>query len=202
MFDAICESGKKAFSEMKGHWGIAAVMTLVMLLLLGAVSKLLGMVQEDIELLGTLVVFPLLWGYDIAFLRNHRGEQESVMVSRLFDAFKDFGRIYITMLLVYIYTVLWTFLLVVPGIIKGLSYAMTTYILRDNADLKEDAAIELSMAMMQGHKMELFCMYLVFLLSCIITLGLGLYWFMPWFSQTKAIFYERIKAEYEQNQCV
>ena len=61
-----------------------------------------------------------------------------------------------------IYTFLWSLLLIIPGVIKGLSYSMTPFILTDKPELSANEAIELSMKMMDGHKMDLFVLLLIF----------------------------------------
>lgn len=87
-----------------------------------------------------------------------------------------------------------------PGIIKAFSYAMTPFILRDHPDLRYNGAIELSMAMMRGHKADLFWLYLSFIgwfLLCILTLGIGYFWLEPYMTSSMANFYEEVKAEFE-----
>lgn len=98
-----------------------------------------------------------------------------------------------------IYAVLWALLLIIPGIVKAYSYAMTPYILYDNPKLQGNAAIELSMRMMRGHKLELFLLHLSFIgwfLLCILTLGIGFLWLTPYVHSTQAAFYEDVKEEY------
>ena len=63
--------------------------------------------------------------------------------------------------------------------------------------------IEKSMKMMDGHKFDLFYLYLTFIgwgLLCILTLGIGLLWFVPYMQSALAHFYEDVKAEYEAAQ--
>ena len=141
------------------------------------------------------------WSYYVTFLANHRKtDADPFNVSRLFDGYRDFTRIFFTTLLTNVYIFLWTLLLIVPGIIKALSYSMTAFILRDNKEVKYNEAIELSMAMMEGHKMELFWLYLTFIgwaILCIFTLGIGCFWLVPYMSSTFANFYEEVKADYQ-----
>ena len=77
---------------------------------------------------------------------------------------------------------------------------MVSYILKDDPTLKNNAAIEKSMKMMEGHKMQLFLLDLSFLgwvlLSC-LTLGLGFLLLIPYIQTTRAHFYEDLKAETE-----
>ena len=132
------------------------------------------------------------------FLRNLRDPHFDEL-GALFDGFRDFGRIFLTLFLQGVYTLLWTLLLIIPGIVKAYSYAMTSYILYDNPELQGNAAIEKSMRMMRGHKLELFLLHLSFIgwaLLCILTLGIGLFWLVPYVQASQAAFYEDVKEEY------
>lgn len=87
-------------------------------------------------------------------------------------------------------------------IIKSLSYFLSSYLLKDNPELKNNAAIELSMQMMKGYKMKLLLLNLSFIgwtFLCILTLGVGLLWLIPYIDASCARFYEEVKAEFEQN---
>lgn len=181
----------RALASLKGKWGTGALATLVYLIVAVGVSFI-----PMVSMVSQLVTIPLGWGFSVLFLSIAR--QQQVGVGNLFDGFSDYGRVFFTQLLVGIYTFLWALLLIVPGIIKGYSYALTPYILRDEPELKYNAAIERSMQMMQGHKMELFLLHLSFLgwwLLCILTLGIGLLWLSPYQSTTQAHFYEVLRAE-------
>lgn len=122
----------------------------------------------------------------------------SLYIGKLFDGFKDFGRVWGTLILVAIYTILWTCLLIIPGIVKSYSYALTPFILKDEPELKYNAAIEKSMRMMDGYKMKLFLLDLSFIgwmILSILTLGIGLLFLQPYMNTARAAFYEDLKAE-------
>ena len=98
----------------------------------------------------------------------------------------------------YGFTILWSLLLVIPGIIKSYSYAMTSFILKGEPEMKNNAAIEKSMAMMEGNKMKLFMLDLSFIgwaILCIFTLGIGLLFLQPYVAISRAAFYEDLKAQ-------
>ena len=87
-------------------------------------------------------------------------------------------------------------LLFIPGYIKAFSYAMTPYILKDNPEMKNNAAIEESMRMMDGHKLELFMLDLSFIgwvILSILTCGIGLLWLIPYINMAHVNFYEDLK---------
>jgi len=170
-------------------WVMGAVTTLVF----GAVSG----AASYIPVVGTiLVALPMMYGYSIVMLSVMRGGEMNI--GGLFDGFNDFGRIVGTKLLQAIYTFLWTLLLVIPGIIKNYSYAMTDFILKDQPELANNAAIEKSMAMMDGNKMKLFLLDLSFIgwaILCLFTFGIGFFFLQPYVQVAHAAFYEDLKAQ-------
>lgn len=88
-------------------------------------------------------------------------------------------------------------------IAKGISYCLTPYILYDYPNLKYDAAIELSKAMMKGHKWQMFRLTLTFVgysMISLITLNIAFLWLAPYMCATMANFYEVLKENYIQKQ--
>ena len=58
--------------------------------------------------------------------------------------------------------------------------------------------IDRSMAMMKGHKWELFLLdlsYIGWLLLGLLSLGIGLLWIIPWMNMARVKFYEELKRE-------
>ncbi|MBQ2045527.1 MAG: DUF975 family protein, partial [Bacteroidaceae bacterium] len=159
------KAGKK---DLKGRWLEAALLTFVLMLITFLVSGIVGggldLIYKGLRTFSSLLLLPLSWGWSMTFLECHRGENDPFNdpfnIKNLFVGYKDFSRIFTTIFLQGLYTILWTLLLIVPGIIKSLSYALTPYILKDYPELKNNQPIELSMAMMQGYKLELFILQL------------------------------------------
>ena len=183
-----------AHQALRGSWGIAAVATFLYQAIFSALLSI-----PVVGYLIALLILPLEWGYEVMFLKKNRGESE-LKLGGMFQGFSDYGRILGTMILRYLYVFLWSLLLVVPGIIKSYSYSMTNYILNDEPELAYNAAIEKSMAMMDGHKFDLFELQLTFIgwgLLCILTLGIGVLWLQPYMSMATVEFYKDVKAEYE-----
>ena len=73
-----------------------------------------------------------------------------------------YGKNTLTLFLRDLYSVLWTLLLIVPGIIKSLEYSMIPYILAENPQMSRKRAFELSKAMMDGQKWDAFVLDLSF----------------------------------------
>lgn len=204
----------RALNNLEGNWGSAAILTLVYVLVVSVVSKILstgcqwslpdpaGMYLGMTFNIGWIIFcLPIGWAFFVSFLDFIRGDK--LRISKLWVGFKDGNwlRIMGTMLLVEIYTFLWTLLLIIPGIIKSLSYSQTAFILRDNPELKYNEAIEKSMRMMEGHKTELFWLYLSFIgwaILSLMTLCIGFLLLLPYFYSTLVHFYEDLKAEQAQ----
>jgi len=132
-------------------------------------------------------------------------DTDNVDMNLLFDGFKGerYLRNVAQMFLKYLFIFLWTLLLIVPGIIKTFSYAMVPFILADDAiELGEESSITVSRRMMHGHKGELFVLYLSFIGWMLLSmLTLGVLWLLyvgPYFEQTRAIFYEKVKTAYQE----
>lgn len=205
------EIRQDALSIMKGNWKPAVVVTLVYLLVVYAgtfVAALVGKgvgepvggaVQEILSLLvAILVIYPMTFSLVKLFLGFVRGEHQ-LHVGGVFDAFNSpyYGKSIGLYLLTMIFTFLWTLLLIVPGIIKSLSYALAPYILAENPELTANEAINRSMEMMNGHKMDLFLMvlgYAGFALLSLLALGIPLLWLYPYYQVVIAKFYEEVKA--------
>lgn len=202
MIKSASEIRSAARKALSGHWAEAAMLTFIYCLVAWAFSAIVGgleYVQAGLGTVASLLLLPLGWGYAVVFLANSRGAEDPFNASRLFDGYKDFGRVFTTTLLTQIYICLWTLLFIIPGIIKSLSYAMTPFVLRDNPEMKNNEAIELSMKMMNGHKGDLFWLYLTFIgwgILCIFTFGIGYFWFAPYVQASTAQFYEEVKEDY------
>ena len=159
------ELKNRAIDALTGNWGLGAVITLVYGLVMNTPTlpyRIMESVASSSFSLIALLLLPLGFGYTVRGIK--------LDFARLFDGFKDYGRILGTMLLTTVYTFLWTLLLVIPGIMKSYSYAMTLFILKDYPELQYNAAIEKSMAMMSGHKMKMFLLASLVGLFCAVLL--------------------------------
>lgn len=190
----------QAKATLKGYEGKAAIFTLLYLVIVSAISAPLSFLPGLGSLIASVITIPIGYVFLISFLRLLRINQQGISdpkcmdVSTLFTQFN--GRIIGTLFLEAVYIFLWSLLLIIPGIIKTYSYAMTEYILEDNPDLEYNGAIEASMAMMDGKKMKLFLLDLSFIgwfILCILTLGILWLWVGPYWYSARAAFYEDIK---------
>ena len=164
--------------------------------------KLLKIFSNSSFLLNFFLLYPLSLGYSVAHKELLQNGDAAITRNTVRLAFSDYVRNAVSILLVYLYTLLWTLLFIVPGIIKGLAYSLTPFIVKDNPQLSPNQAINLSMKMMKGHKFDLFYLYLSFIgwiLLAILTLGIGLLWVIPYMQTSMAAFYLDVKNDYNNN---
>lgn len=151
------------------------------------------------SLLSILVINVLVVGFMNAFLKFYRDKDTAITRNMFAIAFKDYGHKILGMFLMGLFIALWTLLLIIPGIIKTFSYAMTPFILHEYPTVGVNDAIDISRKMMKGHKLDLFLLELSFIgwaFLCVLTLGIGFLWLTPYMQTSISIFYEDVKAEY------
>ena len=199
--DSITNYKNRALSALENKWGNFVLITFVYGFIIGITQVLSGNKDSPaiLHLIG-LVLFilalPLTWGYQTLFLGAVRGGDATA--KDMFEGYNKelFSRVLTTTLLYYVYVFLWSLLLLIPGCIKSYSYAMTPYILKDNPEMKNNAAIEESMRMMDGHKLELFLLDLSFIgwaILSILTCCIGFLWLVPYMNMARVNFYEDLK---------
>ncbi|MBR6329460.1 MAG: DUF975 family protein [Lachnospiraceae bacterium] len=96
-----------------------------------------------------------------------------------------------------LYTVLWSMLFIIPGIIKTYEYSMIPYILMEHPDIDSKEAFRLSKQMMDGDKWNLFVLQLSFIgwhiLSLFTCFLLSIFYVNPYLHHTLAEFYGIVK---------
>lgn len=107
-------------------------------------------------------LLPVIIGYNWLMLETVRGKSSSLR--DVFTPFRHrYGKHLLAGLLVMLFQVLWSLLLLVPGIVKYFSYAFTFFILRDEPDLSITEAITKSRTLMRGRKWDAFKLILPFI---------------------------------------
>lgn len=207
-----------AREKLRGNWGISILTGFVASLLGGLIAATasinLNVLEDHLDrlpievlriLLAVLSFAALLGvvtfiiggviqlGYARYLLNQHDGHP--FRFGDLFSQFDRFGTGFAQAFLRNLYTILWTLLFIVPGLIKGFSYAMTPFILADHPEMTASEAITASRKLMDGHKGELFVLGLSFFgwnLLCIFTLGIASLWITPYLNAAYAAFYREL----------
>jgi uncharacterized membrane protein len=182
---------RKARETLRGRWHYCAGVTLVFMLVSGAPSifKQLG------SLITIVITGPLSLGITAFYLALVHGQTPKL--AAIFDGFRNFLNAFLTYLLMMVFVILWLLLLIVPGIIAALSYALSFYILAENPAMVPMEVLRRSKQMMNGYKLKLFYLGLRFIgwgILCIFTLGIGFLWLIPYAMTSVTLFYEDVKS--------
>ncbi|WP_348635960.1 DUF975 family protein [Lactobacillus sp. ESL0684] len=222
------ELKENAKAKLHGNWGWAATIGLIMIIIyiifglitFSTTSDSFDLASYNKQLAGNFsssnfwagrannfgsnfIIGFLMLSAAIVFLHFLEGRKDHA-IGGAFSVFTD-GRFvpeFLNYLLSYIFQWLWTLLLVIPGLVKSYSYAMTPYIVNDlvasGQEVGPTTGISASRELMDGHKWELFVLDLSFIgwdILAVLTLGIGFIWLIPYEQTTKANFYRNIAGD-------
>ena len=182
-------------SVLRGEWLYAVL-----------IAAIVGFVAYVTSMVSILIAGILGVGSAAYFLSMVRGEGRHDDLRIAVDgAQKNIGGACITGLLVAIYTMLWSMLFIIPGIVKGLSYSMAYYVRVDNPELSATEAINESKRLMEGHKWQLFCLGFSFVgwfILGTLCFGIGILWASAYMQAATAVFYQELlmEKEYKDNE--
>jgi uncharacterized membrane protein len=185
----------QAKESLRGKWGLAIGTCLIYFLILGTIQ----VIPKIGSFVGLLISGPLILGlatFSLSIVRNQEAKLE-----QLWQGFTNYGPSIGTYILMVIFIILWSLLLIIPGIIASISYSQAFYILADNPQISPMDAIDESKKMMDGHKAKYFGLMMRFFglaLLCILTLGIGFLWLSPYMHVTFALFYDDINPKNEK----
>jgi len=182
---------QQAKTSLEGKWGISIGVTAIYLI----ITLFCGMIPILGSIASLIITGPLMLGVYMFFIKISRNQD--VELSEMFNGFQNFANALVTYLLMAVFVLLWMLLLIVPGIIKAFAYSMTFMILAEKPETAPMEALRESEKMMKGFKMKLFLLSLRFFgwaLLCILTLGIGFLWLMPYMYVSFVKFYDDIKA--------
>ena len=144
------------------------------------------------------LVLSVLFAGFVIFLLNTIRKTEPCL-GNLLDGFGFVFKIILLNILEGLFVMLWSLLLIVPGVIASYRYKMAIYILCDDPSKSVMQCIRESSRMMKGHKWEFFVLNLSFLLwyigGCLPMVGyLVQLWSFPYIQTTKAHYYEQLRS--------
>lgn len=195
---------QKAKESLQGKYGEAVLLVLISGLITGVGSGIfeLGAQLENflLLLLGQIVSFIIngliTFGSLSFYLKVSRGEE--VEFNELFKKTNLFIPYILISLLTGIFTVLWSILFIIPGIIAALSYSQALLIALEEPGIDAMDAIKKSKELMDGHKMDYFVLNLSFIgwgILGIFTCGILYFWLIPYISVTQMHFYNALLEE-------
>lgn len=170
----------------KNNW----LMGVVLILIVSAITT----VASNIPVLPLFLIGPLGVG-TMAFFKAI-ARNGNAKVERLFEGFsKDFGGTLVLGIVTTIFTVLWSLLFLIPGIVKGYAYSMAYYLKSEHEDWDWRRCLDESIKLTNGHKMDLFILDLSFIgwyLVGSLCFGVGTLWVEAYHRQTLVNFYEEL----------
>ena len=193
----------RALASLEGKWGTAAIASLIFFVITMGIDWTITMPMGDNLVMSystssiwTLLCLPLSWGFVVYFLDLIRNKE--LNYGQLFDGYKDFLRIFLAEFLTNLLIAIGCILLIVPGIILAAGLVMTDFILKDDKEISAIDAMKKSWAMTDGHKAELFWLFLSFLgwmVLSFFTLGIGFLFLYPYMQSALAHAYEDLKQD-------
>lgn len=200
----------EALSALRGNWANALVATIILVALALFFSSndainsyyqrivINPFIGYSLSFVSLFVLLPLAVGYSNSMRVLLETGDNRLATNSFSLGFGNWLHVVWGMILSTIYIFLWTLLLIIPGLIKSYSYALTPYILVEHPEMSANEAIEESMRLMDGHKFDLFYLQLSFIgwaILSILSLGLGFFWLIPYQMTAQAAFYRDIKNE-------
>ena len=141
------------------------------------------------------IVNPIMVGCNRFFFKNLDEPANFTNIVHSFD--HNYMNTVKTMFCRDIFTMLWSLLFIIPGIIKSYEYRMIPYILADNPEMDRKEVFALSRKLMTGNKWKAFVLDLSFIgweLLSILTCGiLSIFYVNPYVLSTNAALYEKLR---------
>lgn len=146
-----------------------------------------------IHLLLTLTMQVVRAGFFLFLLNTVRCHAPAF--GNLLDAFGFFPKVLAVVLLQGVLVLLWSLLLIVPGVVAAYRYSQALFLLLDDPTRSPIQCLRESRTMMQGHKAELFELDLSFfgwyLLGALPYIGYAVQlWSIPYIYTTKTLYFE------------
>lgn len=182
---------QNAKQQIKGKIGILFVISLIVFAInyVATLIPFAGAIANAIFITPAFSVATIMIYFKVC-------DYQEFKVGEIFDGFYHFWGAFKITFLVGLFTVLWSLLFVIPGIVKSYSYSMALYIWTENKEMGALEAISKSKEMMYGHKMDYFVLQLSFIgwgLLTAITFGIAGIYVVPYVYATTINFYRSLK---------
>ncbi|TVP90841.1 DUF975 family protein [Alkalibacterium sp.] len=215
---SISEIKREAKDQLSGRWREAILLHLIpvaiAVLFAGGIYGLdlmsltrLYNTGEQVDLVVSFLVTFISIGISFTLLDMVRSREfviQPLQHSVQIFSKKYFIPIFIIQMLQVVFVTLWSFLFIIPGIIKSYSYSQAFFIYKDRRNSQPEEfptsleCITESREMMNGHKLELFVLHLSFIgwhLLEAFTLGIAALYVRPYLNTAEAVFYNKLAKE-------
>lgn len=211
---------EEAKAQLQGNWRSAIFLSMIpvlfsILFVNNSREVVMNNIPSAIEatniILNTVQGF-LSMGVMYTFMDFVRNRDNGYVIEPLRGVIQPFRLEYFLNLLLlkllkYLYIILWSLLLIIPGIIKAYEYSQAEKIYKDKVDSTGEQplakeCIKESQRLMKGNKLSLFTLNLSFIgwhLLAIFSYGIGYIWLTPYTTMSDVIFFENISDERYRN---
>jgi len=217
----ISEIKYDARQSLKGEWGKVVGLTFLYLVLSvginlsieiyasgGFINWLNQEYTPPLASILTAIISVILIPLSIAIVWFYLDlvREKNAEISQVFTIYTDVKamlKVIGASIMVGIFTFLWSLLLIIPGIIKGLAYSQTFMLLKDHPEYSIFEAITESRRRMHGYKWKYFLLNLSFIgwgILCLISLGIGFLWLTPYVYASNATFYQNLIADTDEKE--
>lgn len=178
----------------RNYWPVVGT-TIVAMLLYGLANGI-----PTVGVAAGIFVYPIILGLMLYYIDLSEGRD-----AKIGDIFENGfnGKYYLRRVGGYawelLFTLLWSLLFVIPGIVKSYSYSLTSYILAKYPEVEAKEALKISMRLMDGKKADLFVLHLSFIgwgILSSLTLGLlGIFYVLPYLLITQTLWQKNVMEE-------
>ena len=164
---------RKSIEDYRGNWkkclviGLYSSFCMAIYTWICSYLSIIGMplVSLIVTFLYPIVTIGISYAYLILIRKENKSLNETLSVG-----FKNPVKVAIINFIVILFSLLWTLLLIVPGIMKGFAYSQANFIYLDNSKLKSTEYLSDSSDLMENNKMELFLLgFLLYAIPYLIT---------------------------------
>ena len=201
---------------LRGRWGVSIGVCIIGGLLAGGVDMVSGVFQASSEAgsigmldlaandawpmmvtvtLASMLIAIVIGGAVALGIAHYFTNLASHRPSKFGDVFSRFNiwhkGVWMSIVMSF-FIILWSLLLVIPGIIATYRYAMVPYLIAEFPDLSVMDAMRESKRLMKGNKWRLFCLGFSFIgwaILASLTFGIGWLWLEPYMQTANAAFY-------------
>lgn len=194
------ELKSRAKAGLKNYYWMAILVLVSSTVISGLVTGIAGMLIIAAPLAGIFFNNVLFVGaqcdYYIKSIRN----RTDAGLGEMFSGFQNgkYMRYVSVQFFRALFTVLWSMLLVIPGIIKHYEYYMVGYLVSEYPEKSRKEIFAMSKQMMDGNKFSTFILELSFfgwLLLGTLACGIGILFVIPYMNATMAELYLQLKEE-------
>ena len=207
MFEGkICK--KAARAQLRGRWKVPVLFTLVVCLIMGCLYLPGALIksyqhpsQSELLVRGILniIIFCVTAAVNLAscvFILYIARTPGKISLNPFFKGLEAWWKAIRARIWYTLWVCLWSFVFIIPGIVKAIAYSQMFFILADHPKVGVTKAMKISKIMTDGYKADLFILNLSFIgwnLLCLLTCGIGYLWLIPYYSLTMANAYRDLQ---------